>query len=185
MLGIIDEVAHITTQNFKQEGDIILLAGKNRDELGGSEYLKEIHGLATGDAPAIDLPFERNLQLFILAAIRAGLVRSAHDVSEGGLVVALAECCFGDPDHPIGAKIGLTDEIRRDALYFGETQSRVILSIDPTRKITLDKLARERNVPLAAIGFVAGDSLIVNEDIRIPVTELAGLYYEAVGKAMA
>jgi phosphoribosylformylglycinamidine synthase len=185
MLGIIDEVAHITTQNFKQEVDIILLAGKNRDELGGSEYLKEIHGLATGDAPAIDLPFERNLQLFILAAIRAGLVRSAHDVSEGGLVVALAECCFGDPDHPIGAKIGLTDEIRRDALYFGETQSRVILSIDPTRKITLDKLARERNVPLAAIGFVAGDSLIVNEDIRIPVTELAGLYYEAVGKAMA
>ncbi|MCK4856388.1 MAG: phosphoribosylformylglycinamidine synthase subunit PurL [candidate division Zixibacteria bacterium] len=185
MLGIIDDVDHITTQHFKDEGDIILLAGNSTDELGGSEYLKEIHGLVTGDAPAIDLAFERYLQTFILESIGKGLVKSAHDISEGGLMVALAECCITDRENLIGARLNLESNVRRDALYFGESQSRVILSTDPRNKKTIVELARAQDTPLTVIGLVVGKRLLINEDINIPVSELADLYFESVGKAMA
>lgn len=185
MLGIIDDVDHITTQNFKQEGDIILLAGESRDELGGSEYLKTIHGMLTGDAPALDMDFELRLQRFVLAAIRQGLVRSAHDTAEGGIAIALAECCFGDREHQIGARINLQGDVRKDALYFGESQSRVIFSIEPAKKAELTKLATEHNIPLTVIGLVAGNALIINEDINLPVAQMADLFYESVGQAMA
>lgn len=185
MLGIIESVDHITTQNFKAEGDIIMLAGKTKAELGGSEYLKAVHGLATGDAPSLDLEFERGLQQFILAAIKQGLVKSAHDTAEGGLAVALAECCFGDRENQIGARVNLADDLRKDVLYFGESQSRVILSVEPAKRPELEKLARAYNIPLAKIGLVAGDALIINEDINLPVAEMADLFYESVGQAMA
>jgi phosphoribosylformylglycinamidine synthase len=185
MLGIIEDIADITTQNFKEVGDIIMLAGTNREELGGSEYIKEVHGLSTGDIPTLDMEFELRLQQFILAAIKQGLIRSAHDTAEGGLAIALAECCFGDRENQIGAKVVPKGEIRRDALYFGESQSRVILSIDPKNKIELQRLAGEQGIPLETIGLVAGTSLIINEDINLPVAEMAELFYESVGRAMA
>src|SRR5690606_25785068 len=83
MIGVIDDVAHVTTLGFGHEGDAIVLIGRNTDELGGSEYLKVVHGLVAGDAPAIDLDEEKTLQRTLLASIQAGLVKSAHDVSEG------------------------------------------------------------------------------------------------------
>jgi phosphoribosylformylglycinamidine synthase II len=185
MLGIVDDVSHITTQNFKNEGDLIFLAGSNGEGFGGSEYIKEMFGMVTGEAPAIDLRFEHELQRFILEAIRRGLVKSAHDISEGGLAVALAESCIADREHLIGARVHLDSNLRKDALYFGESQSRVILSTQPEKKAQLEELARQKDIPFAAIGLVAGKNLIINEDIIVPLTELSDLFYEAVGKAMS
>jgi len=141
--------------------------------------------MVTGDAPSLDMDFELRLQRFVLAAIRQGIVRSAHDTAEGGIAIALAECCFGDREHQIGARINLQGDVRKDALYFGESQSRVIFSVAPTNKPELTKLATEHNIPLTVIGLVAGNALIINEDINLPVAEMADLFYESVGQAMA
>jgi phosphoribosylformylglycinamidine synthase subunit PurL len=184
MLGIIDDIAHITGSNFKSVGDVIALVGTTKNELGGSEYVKEIHGLVTGNAPSIDLDFEKRLQRFILEAIKNDLVKSAHDISEGGLAVALAECCFGDREHLIGAKVSFQLDLRADALYFGESQSRVILSIAPASKGSLTQLAASMNVPLSFIGEVAGDRLQIKGDIDVPVVQLSEGFYESIGKAM-
>jgi phosphoribosylformylglycinamidine synthase len=184
MLGIIDDIAHVTTSNFKSAGDLIALAGTTKNELGGSEYVKEIHGLVTGDAPTLDLDFEKRMQRFVLEAIKGGLVKSAHDISEGGLAVALAECCFEDREHLIGAKVEFKLNMRLDALYFGESQSRVILSINPASRGSLTQLAASMNIPMAIIGEVTGDRLQINGDIDAPVAQLSDGFYESIGKAM-
>jgi phosphoribosylformylglycinamidine synthase subunit PurL len=184
MLGIIDDIAHITSSNFRNVGDIIALVGTTKNELGGSEYIKEIHGLVTGNAPSIDLDFEKRLQRFILEAIKNNLVKSAHDISEGGLAVALAECCFGDREHLLGAKVNFQLDLRADALYFGESQSRVILSIAPASKANLTQLAASMNIPLAFIGEVTGDRLQINSDIDLPVAQLSDGFYDSIGQAM-
>jgi phosphoribosylformylglycinamidine synthase len=184
MLGIIDDIAHITGSNFKSAGDVIALVGTTKNELGGSEYVKEIHGLITGNAPSIDLDFEKRLQRFILEAIKNDLIKSAHDISEGGLAVALAECCFGDREHLLGAKVTFQLDLRADAHYFGESQSRVILSIAPASKGSLTQLAASMNIPLSFIGEVTGDLLQINGDIDVPVVKLSDGFYDSIGKAM-
>jgi len=128
MLGIIDEVEHITTQWFKDEGDLIILLGENKEELDGSEYLKVIYQKILG-SPEIDLGLEKGVQDTCLEGIRKGLIKSAHDCSEGGLAVALAECCVTGP-RSVGAAVDLKDEIRPDCLLFGESQSRIVDWID-------------------------------------------------------
>jgi phosphoribosylformylglycinamidine synthase len=185
MLGIIDDLAHITTNGLRDAGDLILLAGITKNEFGGSEYVKIVHGMIEGDAPALDLEFEKRLQAFVLVAIRNRLVKSAHDVSEGGLAVALTECCIADREYLIGAKVELESDIRADALYFGESQSRVILSINPTNKDNITRLAASMNVPLAVIGKVGGDRLMINNDINLPTRVLADEYYDSIGRTMA
>ncbi|RKY48115.1 MAG: phosphoribosylformylglycinamidine synthase subunit PurL, partial [Candidatus Neomarinimicrobiota bacterium] len=100
MLGLIKDISHITTPWFKNEGDFIILIGNIKGELGGSEYLKVIHGLVKGDAPSIDLEFERRIHDAVLEAIRKGIVNSAIDISDGGLAIALAEACIKNPSGP-------------------------------------------------------------------------------------
>src|SRR5690606_30271547 len=112
------------------EGDAIVLLGQNGGHVGGSEYLKAIHGLVAGDAPALDLDTERALQSALLEAIRAGLVRSAHDCADGGLAVALAESAIGGEER-FGIEVELGDELPEAALLFGEAQSRVVVSAAP------------------------------------------------------
>ena len=129
MLGLIDDPAHITTQWFKHSGDVVLLLGDLGDELGGSEYLKRTHNLKTGRCPRLDLGGAKRLHDRLLAMIRQGLVHSAHDCSEGGLAVALAECCMSNGAAMVGADIDLsTVNGRIDAVLFGESQSRVVVS---------------------------------------------------------
>ncbi|HNL27563.1 MAG TPA: phosphoribosylformylglycinamidine synthase subunit PurL, partial [bacterium] len=131
MIGIIEDLKHVTTSWFKSEGDKIFLIGKNGTDIGGSEYLKTIHGKISGDAPSLDMAYEKKVQDFVLDTIIKGWVRSAHDVSDGGLAVALAESCYqGKPGHTIGATIRLNDALRPDFLLFSETQSRIILTTD-------------------------------------------------------
>ncbi len=172
VVGIIEDLRKAVTPGFKAAGDVVVLVGENREEIGGSEYLKAVHGLESGAPPRIDLAAERRVQEFVLAAIEAGLVRSAHDLSEGGLAVALAECAFHGRDR-VGATVDLADDIRADALVFGETQSRIILSCRKTKLEALMKLAMEAGVPAAAIGRTGGRDVAVlqkgRELIRVGV----------------
>jgi len=181
---MIDDISHITTQNFKDGGHTILLIGQNREELGASEYLNTIFNETKGATPELNLEFEKRLQDALLAAIRQGLVQSAHDTSEGGLAVALAESAISNRENVIGAKINLTDVIRPDALLFGESQSRVILTCEQEDAPALLGHFKKQNVPVADIGITGGDRLIINNLINIELEKLASAYYNALGQIM-
>jgi len=163
MVGIVEHLSHVTAAGFRAEGDAIVLAGRNTGELGGSEYLKVVHGLVAGDAPALDLAAESRLQRGVLAAIRAGLVRSAHDTAEGGLAVALAESAFAGGGEPFGLDVRLEDEIPANALLFGEAQGRVVLSCTAEKVPELLRCLEIHGVPAKRIGTVGGR----NGSIRI------------------
>ncbi|MDL1879175.1 phosphoribosylformylglycinamidine synthase subunit PurL, partial [Cytophagia bacterium CHB2] len=127
MLGILDDVAYATTASFKQAGDEIALLGTNLEEVGGSEYLKVIHGQVAGDCPALDLQKEKAVQSACLALIHQRLLSSAHDVADGGLAVALAECCIMNEERSFGAEITLPKFQRADFALFGESQSLIVI----------------------------------------------------------
>ncbi len=132
MVGLIEREEWITTQYFKAAGDVVILLGDFGDELGASHFLKVIHGRKAGLPPRLDFERELALQNVLRELIRAGLVRSAHDCSEGGLAVALAEACF-NPDARLGAEIDLSaaGPQRLDQILFNESQSRVVISTVP------------------------------------------------------
>jgi phosphoribosylformylglycinamidine synthase II len=173
MVGLIRDKKKIVTQYFKAAQDIILLLGKNKEELGGSEYLKTIHGLKQGRCPVIDLNLEKSVQKTTLEAIEKDLVQSAHDCSEGGLAVALAESCISNPAKKLGAKINLaTGRLRNDALLFGESQSRIILSAKKTNVKKILQIAKKNKTPVSIIGCVSGSRLVINRLVDVSVNDL-------------
>ncbi|HHV79449.1 MAG TPA: phosphoribosylformylglycinamidine synthase subunit PurL [Firmicutes bacterium] len=184
MLGIIQDTSAVCTPEFKLEGDIILLLGpiappQEGAWLGGSEYLRAVHRMVKGKPARVDLELEKRLQAMLLEAIGKGLLKSAHDISDGGLAVALAECCFGSPAHEmIGASVVLATPgvRRRDELLFGEAPARVIVSADPSDFGRLKALAEKHDVPLTLLGKVGGDHL----DIAIAEGETKTLIHERV-----
>jgi phosphoribosylformylglycinamidine synthase II len=189
MVGIVEDLAHVTTSGFRAEGDDVVLLGRNTAELGGSEYLKTIHGRVAGDAPALDIDAEAALQRALLSAIRAGLVCSAHDPAEGGLAVALAESAFADPMRPFGVEVELRDELPRGALLFGEAQSRVVVSAAPDRTDALLRHMAEHGVPaerIGRVGAVDGTFRVRTGDavVEAPIGELAALFQGAVPRRM-
>ncbi|MBN2206516.1 MAG: phosphoribosylformylglycinamidine synthase subunit PurL [Candidatus Aminicenantes bacterium] len=160
VVGLIEDVAQAVRPGFKAAGDIVVLLGETKDELGGSEYLRSIHGREDGPAPGLDLALEKRVQELCLEAVGLGLLRSAHDLSEGGLAVALAESCFhGLKD--LGCVVELESELRPDALLFGESASRILVSVRPSALDRLLQLARDRKARAAAIGKVYGQSIVV------------------------
>jgi phosphoribosylformylglycinamidine synthase II len=184
MVGLIEDIRQATTQYFKSEGDTILLVGENSPEVGGSEYLKVVHKKVTGEIPRIDLDFEVRVQEFCLAAIGEGLVVSAHDTSEGGLAVALAECCLTSPNGSLGAVITLRDKMRADFLLFGESPSRIILSAKPEVLPRLTALAREFQIPLRKIGTVGGGALKIGTLLSVELNSLKRAYFESIPRLM-
>lgn len=190
MVGLLEKIEHATGMAFQKEGDLVVLLGSNDDALGGTEYLKLATGKAAGTPPCIDLSFEPKLQQCCLGAIRAGLVRSAHDCSDGGLAVNLAESC-------IGGSIGLEcsvdslekllerDGCRLDSLLFGESQSRIVVSTSPERLPALELLAAEAGVPLAVIGAVGGSRLKLGRWVDVAVSEMAETWSTAYDRMMA
>ncbi|MEO7084050.1 MAG: AIR synthase related protein, partial [Gemmatimonadaceae bacterium] len=189
MVGVIESLDHITRSNFQLEGDTIVLLGEMTDELGGSEYLARIHNTVAGAPPRCDLAGERALIDALLDAITAGLVHSAHDCSDGGLAVALAECCTMNREKPLGAFVSLTDweSIPPRALLFGEAQGRVIVStVDPDAVM---RHAKAHNVPARVIGTVGGpkDALVIttsSNTLRASLSTLDEAYHEAIPKIM-
>ena len=173
------------TMDFKNKGDVIVLLGENKDELGGSEYLKVVHNLEKGRVPELFLNREKAVQQTCLEAIRKGVVCSAHDISEGGLAVSIAESSiFGD----IGVMISLISDIRIDSLLFGETQSRIILTLSPENFFSLEEIARHHAVPVNVIGKVGGKRVIIKRSkkslIDVPVASLKKTYFGAIEEAV-
>ena len=163
MVGLIEPTEQATTQWFKKSGDTVILLGSTKDDLGGTEYLHVVHHREQGSPPFLSLEAEQALQNCLLKLIREGLVKSAHDCSDGGLAVAMSECCVSNPDHFIGAVIKLNPHgARRDSLLFGESQSRVILSVDPAKTDAVLRIAGELRVPAAVIGTVGGPKLVID-----------------------
>ena len=178
MVGLIPDIQYVTTPWFKSEGDVVVLLGRNLEELGGSEYLRSIHQREGGYPPSIDLSREKALHECCLEGIETGIINSAHDCSEGGLAVTLSESCMTSPS---GKNLGVAVElkgvgIRNDAVLFGESQSRIILSVGPGNLESLQKIADSRNVPMTLIGKVGGQRLLIKQDdqwlVDLPVEEL-------------
>jgi phosphoribosylformylglycinamidine synthase subunit PurL len=175
MVGIIDDVRVATQMCFQREGDLLVLLGELGEELGGSEYLAQLHGIEAGAPPRLDLSREEAVQLACIETIGEGLATSAHDCSEGGLAVALAECCF-NPAGGLGAEATLPAGKRLDALLFGETQSRILLSMPRTSLPRAEKIFMEREVPHIVLGTVGGNRLkiMVGKEtvMNLPIQDL-------------
>jgi phosphoribosylformylglycinamidine synthase subunit PurL len=172
MVGLLEKVRRVVTPWFKTSGDVVVLLGRTREELGGSEYLKWVHGLTRGTPPWIDLKMEQAVHNCCLDAIDEELLCSAHDVSDGGLSIALAECCISGPEKPLGVRIEAREMIRGDALLFSESQSRIIVSLKEENVGRLNELAAQHGVPAQVIGTVGGTRFIIQPLLQLPVEEL-------------
>ena len=194
MVGLIEPAERAVTQWFKQQGDAIILLGSTREDLGGTEYLKVLHHREQGSPPLLSFDLERSVQACTIRLIRDGLVQSAHDCAEGGLAVALAECCMSGPNEPVGAVVQLSvGGLRRDAVLFGESQSRIILSVRPERLDQVMTLLRDAAVPAAMIGTVGGNRLLIRlkgnspvsgEAIDLDLTTLHEQWGQAIPRAL-
>jgi len=176
MVGLVAKVAGVVTPWFKAAGDVVVLLGRTREELGGSEYLKIVHGLVKGTPPWIDLRLEQAVQSCCVAAIEKGILRSAHDISDGGIAIALAECCISGPEKPLGVRIDMREMIRGDALLFSESQSRIVVSVAEENLEQLREVAAEHHVPMQVIGAVGGTSFVIQPLLRLPVDELRAIW---------
>jgi phosphoribosylformylglycinamidine synthase II len=189
MVGVVDSVEHATRAAFSVEGDSVVLLGEPTDELGGSEYLHVIHGVVAGKPPACDLKAERALIDALLEAIASGEVRSAHDCSDGGLAVALAESCMMNREHMLGADVDLSawSTLPMRALLFGEAQGRVIVST-PAPSVVI-AAAKKHGVPAKEIGKVREQRRLVmkvgSNVIDAPLDKLADAYHEAIPRRMS
>ncbi len=160
--GIIDEERMITTQTLSSGREILLLLGGYPDEIGASYYLQEIHGLKTGDAPKLDLGAEKRLHQFLLEQMREGRVAAAHDLAEGGLLVAMAEMLFCS-DNTLGATLEMDRDQpagRLDTMLFGESQGRVIIAVQPETANTVLDAAAATGVPALRIGQALEEPLL-------------------------
>jgi phosphoribosylformylglycinamidine synthase len=219
VVGLIEKLEHVTTQWFKDEGDAIILLGDAVDQadpifgLGGSAYLQVIHRKKNGSPPRCDLEVAKTLHTTLIGLIQSGLVKSAHDCSEGGLAVALAESCISqliarETPRLIGATIDLSKpltpslspsdgervakpgegNVRLDALLFGETQSRIVISCKPLDAVKVVERAKLMGVPAVQIGKVGGDKLMVKTasgEFSAPLTELHDAWWNSIARAMA
>ncbi|NMB17400.1 MAG: phosphoribosylformylglycinamidine synthase II, partial [Firmicutes bacterium] len=171
---------------WQKAGDVILLLGSTQEELGGSEYLSVVHGLVTGKLPQLDLEAERRLLTLLLDAHEENLLASAHDLSHGGLAVALVECCLSSG---MGAQVELPpDKIRLDAILFGETPSRVVVSCSPQRVNRLQELASEHGVPCLVLGEVGEQELVICQDqgeiIDMSLKRARDIYSQAIPRRL-
>jgi len=194
MVGVVDNIERTVGMAWQESGDEIFLVGDCRDELGGSEYLYVLHKLEEGRPPALDIARELAVQKLVLAGIREGLIRSAHDCSDGGLAVTLAESCIAAK---LGAHIELVDgvaqgEFRMDSLLFGESQSRIVISVKPESAEKLRAAGRTLGVPVTKLGIVGGNSLSIadnrldqfDQQLALSVAEMEDGWRNAIGRLM-
>jgi phosphoribosylformylglycinamidine synthase II len=187
MIGLLDDVGKVLTISFKNPGDQIILLGENTGEIGGSEYLLMKAGKIAGDAPNLDLLAEIRLRDFLLLANKLELVKSAHDVSEGGIAVCLAESCLASEG--LGAYVqlgGSSRRMRSDFELFGESQSMVVLSASPERAKEILRLAEENGVKASSIGIVTNNRrLIIGTEIDVPIELVRESYERPIEKMMS
>jgi phosphoribosylformylglycinamidine synthase len=183
MVGLIEEEAHITTQFFKAAGDVIILVGNIGDEMGASHFLKVCHGRKEGLPPRLEVERELAVQNAVRELIRAGLVRSAHDCSEGGLAVALAEACF-NPSGLLGAEIDLQPSVQN---LFNESQSRIVISCSPGNAEKALSLLSSKNVPHHRLGAVATATLSIRtsgSELSWPTETIYDDWFNSIRRAV-
>jgi phosphoribosylformylglycinamidine synthase len=184
MVGLLEDAAHAVPAGFRGAGDAVLVAGTVAPVLDCTEYLAVVHGREEGPPPPLDLAAERALQELLAQAATTGLLRSAHDVAEGGLAIALAECAlFGD----VGCRATLprAGELRADVLAFGEQAGCAILSCAPAQLEPLRALAARLGVPLCAVGETGGERLeLAPGDIRLELAELRQAWRTPLAQAL-
>lgn len=207
MVGLLGDVGRVVTPGFKRAGDMVILLGpplrpdtdRGWQGLGGSEYLAVWHGLVAGQPPIPDLRAERGLIALLVQGAREGILASAHDVSEGGLAVALAECCFASAPGSSGpaaggALLGVEVDVpaagvRPDAVLFGESTGRAVVSCRPGDWPRLDRLARALGVHAQPVGWVRGERLRLGVNGRVlldaPVARLRELWRESIPRLVA
>src|SRR5213594_3368237 len=204
MVGLIDDEKHVTTQWFKEAGDMIILVGQIGNELGGSSYLKVCHGLKIGPPPRVDLADEIKVQNTVRHLIREGLVKSAHDCSEGGLAVAVAECCF-HPEKLFGAEIDCSrrpagdatsaqETLQRSASHseaatvlFSESQSRIVVSVAAADLEKTMSTLHETGISFQQLGKVGAEELCIrvnDETLRWPITDLYDDWWNSIRRAV-
>ena len=184
MVGLIESLDHITTADFKNAGDLIYSLGVDFEEVGGSEYLKINYNLVEGNSPKLDLQTEKDLHITLLNLIRKGFIKSAHDISEGGIITSIAESCIINEENPIGAEVLIPIKTRIDFSLFSESQSRVIVSIAADLKDQFEKEISKSFTPFKYIGKVGGNSLKVNDEISISTDKLKELYFKSIPTRM-
>ena len=190
MVGLVSDIKHATQATFCAEGDAIVLFGSSTDEIGGSEYLARVHGVVAGSPPACDLNAERAAIEALLECIEASHVSSAHDCSDGGLAVALAECCIANRDQAYGAdvELELPTGVSSRGAFFGEAQARFVVSTSNVEAVLA--IARSHGVPARQIGLVTDQSrgLRIATADRILVSDvgaLADAYHNAIPAIMS
>jgi len=190
MVGVIESLAHVTRATFSTPGDIILLMGDTRDELGASEYMSVIHGTVAGAPPVCDLSAERRAIDALLEAIAAGVISSAHDCSDGGLAVALAESCIANRRAQTGADVELGDHggLSARSIFFGESQGRFVLSSSAPRIV--EEIAEGHGVSIRSIGVVreagAGFRMRVGDRmIKSDVASLSAAWHDTIPRIMS
>jgi phosphoribosylformylglycinamidine synthase len=192
MVGLVGDVRRVVQPGFKAAGDVVALLGTTEDDLSLSEYAALVEGrsvagmIKEGRVPALDLERERAVQAAALRAAEAGLLRSAHDCADGGLAVALAECCFSSLNHAAtGAQVELPGTLPCHARLFSESPSRIIISFDPQALGQIEEMAASANCPLALLGHVGTDHLRIAaagaELINLPLAELERAWRSSLG----
>jgi phosphoribosylformylglycinamidine synthase len=188
MVGLIANEDWITRQYFREDGDIIFLLGPIGEEMGATHYLKVVHGRKEGLPPRLNFELELRVQETLASLIRHGLVQSAHDCSEGGFGVALAECCISG-ERKFGASVRIGDATdRMDLLLFNEAQSRAIISVSPENAEAVEKLCAASHSPLTRLGTVGGTDLIVTngqETLTWEIAELCETWYCSIENIMS
>jgi phosphoribosylformylglycinamidine synthase len=175
VVGLVADVGSAIGSAFRNPGDLVAILGETRGHLGGSEWLLMSAGKLAGRPPPLDAVREKALQILVRTLIWIGWLSSAHDTSEGGLGVALAECCMADPDRPpLGASLQLdAGPVAPHAFLFGEDASRVVVSFPPAHRDAVVSAAEEAGVPVSVVGVVGGDRLTLQGLLDVPVAELS------------
>ncbi|MFA7360616.1 MAG: phosphoribosylformylglycinamidine synthase subunit PurL, partial [Candidatus Kapaibacterium sp.] len=184
MVGLIEDISKMMTSYFKNENDDIYIIGKDFFEIGGSEYLSRIHKIVKGNAPQISLENEKSLHGFVLKTINAGLIKSAHDVSDGGLAVALAECCIMGNQKSVGCEVFVSADTRKDFTLFSESQSRIIISAAKKNKQKIFELAEKNSLIIELIGNTGGSAININNFIRLELDKIFDSYFNSIHKLM-
>lgn len=182
MVGLLDTVADKMTMNFKNAGDTIYLVGESRNDINSSEYIHKILGEEFTPCPHFDLEEEFALQKAVSSLIKAKLVQSAHDVSEGGLFVTLIESGFADN---LGFDVTQNNELRKDGFWFGEAQSRVVVSVAAGNEESFLSHAAENNAAVTKLGKVSNSDVKVNGESWGDIKTWKAKYDNAIGEIMA
>ena len=182
MLGIIEDKKHITSLAFKGKSDLIYMIGESKNDISSSEYLASYHNIKQSPAPCFDLDKEYDVQNTITKLIREGVIESAHDVSDGGLFITLLESSFSND---LGFEIVTSSEVREDAFLFGESPSRVIVSVTETGEDAFLDLLKDLNTPFVLLGHVTKGRISIDSSDFGDICEYKKIYNESLARKLS